>query len=980
VPEVINASLGGVTFSDPPTADPYDREVLAKFFDAVVSTRGKVIAAAAGNGGPTALTVESPAIAYNVLGVGAADTKGTASRADDVVWANSARGPAKGAPGALVLRKKPDLAAPGHGLRTTDYLGGLSEGTADEDAAGTSLSAPVVSGLAALLFDAPGLGDTSITENRKSLAVRALLINSAEDRNVDYPAMTALDGWDPAWGWGYVDGARAHAERSGISSAAITAGATRSYLRRTTAAPTKATLVWDRPVTFSTTAPIAAPLKNLDLRLYALATGQQRAASLSTVDNVEQVTSATSESAVLVVESSNAYGTGESTPFAIAYGSGFAQVGPPELSVQAGAPQRVAPGAVFGVAATVQNAGAQPGLPVFGVAVQIGLPAGFSLVSGAATQAVGTLQEQSSAPLQWIVRAPPRETSQPFTLSATGSGFGLTFAPGTQGGAIVSAGCDAFTISPSALELPSGGGTQAIAIDGLSADCGWAAISDQSWLAVSSNPVGTGPATVTVTAAANPTTGERRATITIANRAVNVVQAAPRRTYYLAEGATGDFFDLDVLVANPNTAAAPVTLSFLTPDGNVEVLTDELPATSRRTYRVDQLPGLASTAVSTVVESTSGLPLVVERTMFWDREYYGGHGGGAVNEPARTWYFAEGSQGFFDTFVLLANPGTTAANVTVTFLLEQGDPIVFPITVGPTSRQNVWAIEPGTGALVGRSFAIRVDADVPIIAERAMYFGTAPGNRQWNGGHESAGVPALATSWFHAEGATGPVFDEYILVGNTGDVAANVTFTFLLTDGQTIAGRASVPARSRFTLPVEDAWLVLTITSGDATRLREAEVSTTVESDVPIVSERAMYWPGNFTTWAEAHNSFGVTEIATRWGLAEGRVGGPLAFSTFVLLANPNPVPARVRLTYLRTNGSTIVREIDVAANSRQNEWVNSLIDASTGAPLLTDEEFGVLIESLNGVPIAVERAMYWEAPGAPFFAGGTNATAVRVP
>jgi hypothetical protein len=601
VPEVINASLGGVTFSDPPTADPYDREVLAKFFDAVVSTRGKVIAAAAGNGGPTALTVESPAIAYNVLGVGAADTKGTASRADDVVWANSARGPAKGAPGALVLRKKPDLAAPGHGLRTTDYLGGLSEGTADEDAAGTSLSAPVVSGLAALLFDAPGLGDTSITENRKSLAVRALLINSAEDRNVDYPAMTALDGWDPAWGWGYVDGARAHAERSGISSAAITAGATRSYLRRTTAAPTKATLVWDRPVTFSTTAPIAAPLKNLDLRLYALATGQQRGASLSTVDNVEQVTSATSESAVLVVESSNAYGAGESTPFAIAYGSGFARVGPPELSVQAGAPQRVAPGAVFGVAATVQNAGAQPGLPVFGVAVQIGLPAGFSLVSGAATQAVGTLQEQSSAPLQWIVRAPPRETSQPFTLSATGSGFGLTFAPGTQGGAIVSAGCDAFTISPSALELPSGGGTQAIAIDGLSADCGWAAISDQSWLAVSSNPVGTGPATVTVTAAANPTTGERRATITIANRAVNVVQAAPRRTYYLAEGATGDFFDLDVLVANPNTAAAPVTLSFLTPDGNVEVLTDELPATSRRTYRVDQLPGLASTAVSTVV-------------------------------------------------------------------------------------------------------------------------------------------------------------------------------------------------------------------------------------------------------------------------------------------------------------------------------------------------------------------------------------------
>jgi hypothetical protein len=74
------------------------------------------------------------------------------------------------------------------------------------------------------------------------------------------------------------------------------------------------------------------------------------------------------------------------------------------------------------------------------------------------------------------------------------------------------------------------------------------------------------------------------------------------------------------------------------------------------------------------------------------------------------------------------------------------------------------------------------------------------------------------------------------------------------------------------------------------------------------------------------------------------------------------------------------VREIDVAANSRQNEWVNALTDAITGAPLLADEEFGVLIESINGVQIAVERAMYWNAPGAPFFAGGTNATAVRIP
>ncbi len=39
----------------------------------------------------------------------------------------------------------------------------------------------------------------------------------------------------------------------------------------------------------------------------------------------------------------------------------------------------------------------------------------------------------------------------------------------------------------------------------------------------------------------------------------------------------------------------------------------------------------------------------------------------------------------------------------------------------------------------------------------------------------------------------------------------------------------------------------------------------------------------------------------------------------------------------------------------------------------------GVLIEVLNGVNVAVERALYWKSGGVAF-AGGTNATAVQVP
>ncbi len=43
-------------------------------------------------------------------------------------------------------------------------------------------------------------------------------------------------------------------------------------------------------------------------------------------------------------------------------------------------------------------------------------------------------------------------------------------------------------------------------------------------------------------------------------------------TYYLAEGATGQFFDTDLLLANPQMVDAPVTIDFLRADGTSVVV------------------------------------------------------------------------------------------------------------------------------------------------------------------------------------------------------------------------------------------------------------------------------------------------------------------------------------------------------------------------------------------------------------------------
>ena len=50
----------------------------------------------------------------------------------------------------------------------------------------------------------------------------------------------------------------------------------------------------------------------------------------------------------------------------------------------------------------------------------------------------------------------------------------------------------------------------------------------------------------------------------------------------------------------------------------------------------------------------------------------------------------------------------------------------------------------------------------------------APG-QSFSGGSVASGVMSPTTSWFFAEGATGPFFDTYLLLANPGDTPGIVT-------------------------------------------------------------------------------------------------------------------------------------------------------------------------------------------------------------
>ena len=83
----------------------------------------------------------------------------------------------------------------------------------------------------------------------------------------------------------------------------------------------------------------------------------------------------------------------------------------------------------------------------------------------------------------------------------------------------------------------------------------------------------------------------------------------PATRWYLAEGATGPFFDLFLLIANPTTQEADVNVTYLLPDGTQLRQSHRVGALQRFTIWVDHAaPALANTAVSMLVESGNEVP------------------------------------------------------------------------------------------------------------------------------------------------------------------------------------------------------------------------------------------------------------------------------------------------------------------------------------------------------------------------------------
>jgi hypothetical protein len=125
----------------------------------------------------------------------------------------------------------------------------------------------------------------------------------------------------------------------------------------------------------------------------------------------------------------------------------------------------------------------------------------------------------------------------------------------------------AFSLSPTANSFNSTGGTGTFGVT-TQAGCAWTAISNVSWLVITSNSSGTGNGTVHYSVLSNPNSTSRTGTVTIGGKTLNVTQAAVSQ-YSIAAAKAGN--GNGTVTVNPAgstfTAGTVVTLT-AAPDGN----------------------------------------------------------------------------------------------------------------------------------------------------------------------------------------------------------------------------------------------------------------------------------------------------------------------------------------------------------------------------------------------------------------------------
>lgn len=226
------------------------------------------------------------------------------------------------------------------------------------------------------------------------------------------------------------------------------------------------------------------------------------------------------------------------------------------------------------------------------------------------------------------------------------------------------------------------------------------------------------------------------------------------KLWLVAEGATAGGFETWILVSNQGSQPACVAVSLLESGGSRDVFAPSSPfclgPLSRRSINLGSFTSTfdVATKVWSVagsdgsITASSPQPVVVERAMYNDHPFLG-RGSSSAEAVAKgwlEWLAVEGATaGGFETWVLVANPGSTGACARVRYLTSGvpssiDDPRAQPMCLAPGTRRSLRANDVVTSfdvavsvkSVPGSADGITATSPQPIVVERSVYTAAMP--------------------------------------------------------------------------------------------------------------------------------------------------------------------------------------------------------------------------------------------------------------
>ncbi|MGB9722617.1 MAG: DUF5719 family protein [Chloroflexia bacterium] len=388
-----------------------------------------------------------------------------------------------------------------------------------------------------------------------------------------------------------------------------------------------------------------------------------------------------------------------------------------------------------------------------------------------------------------------------------------------------------------------------------------------------------------------------------------------RSEWLLPRGITAPDTDEWVLLTNPEPRRIQATMELFLDGGRTIRRTVRLPAEARGSLLADQVVAQAGFWARLRADGD----LLVERAIYYGHDGDDSHG---LESLSRSWYLPGGTQeGDATTTLTLLNPGDAPATATVRIFAPTGPAGERAYPLPPRSR---WVVSVGEVYTGTTPLGCQVSSTLPIAAEQEVRFSAG------EGGYGMPGSPYLSRRWSFAAVETESPYVTVLAILNPHTATVPLTLTLMSEDGTMLRRTYGVrPGEQRLNLN---------------TILPELALAAEAEAGRPLAIARITF----FNEMRSAHATLGATRPARIWYLPEGSTAEP--FETFVLAANPNPVPTDLELTFLGSQGTLDRLRLSIPAYGRLTVPLNEFLPdvAAFSTRVISDW------------PVVVERNMYW--------------------